>query len=274
MNPLLRTIDAYLDAVPRTATVGETIGPFELFVNAGGGWRFYARPALGATVFRDFEITAVVERQAALGQPQSLEWVVGVTPGVGPAAVAAGLAVVERPLLSLPAETQPRGPLPDGVVVRLASAEDDLAMVTAVAELGFGSPGTTVGPIGVEALPAAAGEIDPATIDFLRRRMTLGLTYTMVAFEKGAPVAIGSHQPLRGVSELVSIACLPAHRRRGLGAAITRALAEDARARGVGTVFLSAGDERVAKLYERVGFQRIGSVGAAAPAAEATAGSH
>lgn len=274
MDPRLHTIDAYLDAVPRTATTSETIGPFTLFVNAGGAWRFYARPALGATDFRPADVTAVVERQAALGQPQSLEWVVGVTPGVGPAAAAAGLAVIERPLLLLPAEAELRGPLPDGVVVRLASADDDLAMVTAVAELGFGSPGTDVAPIGVEALAAAAHQLEPATLEFLGRRMALGLTFTMVAFDKGVPVAIGSHQPLHGVSELVSIACLPEYRRRGLGAAITRALAADARARGASTIFLSAGEESVAKIYERVGFRRIGSVGAAAPVAEATAASH
>ncbi len=266
MSPLLRTIDAYLDAVPRSATVTETIGPFTLFVNGGGGWRYYARPALGRTAFEAREVTAVVERQSALGQPQELEWIVEVTPGVGPAAGAAGLAVVERPLLHLSGETTPGGPLPADVSVRLASVDDDdLAMLTAVAEVGFGSPGTAESSIGVEALAAAAREVDPTNVDFLRRRMKLGLTYMMVAFDQGVPVATGSHQPLQGASELVGIACLPAYRRRGLGAAITRALAEDARARGVSTIFLSAGDESVAKIYERVGFQRIGSVGAAAP---------
>ena len=41
-----------------------------------------------------------------------------------------------------------------------------------------------------------------------------------------------------------------------------------AAAAGVETVFLSAGDEDVARVYERVGFRRVGSVGEAAQASE------
>lgn len=41
---------------------------------------------------------------------------------------------------------------------------------------------------------------------------------------------------------------------------MTAALADDAARRGVGTTFLSAGDEDVARVYERVGFVRVGFV--------------
>ena len=54
--------------------------------------------------------------------------------------------------------------------------------------------------------------------------------------------------------ELTGIAVLPSARNRGVGAAITAALVADARSRGVDTVFLSAGTERVAAIYARVGF--------------------
>ena len=40
---------------------------------------------------------------------------------------------------------------------------------------------------------------------------------------------------------------------------MTAALVADARARGVGTVFLSAQDDAVARVYERVGFVRVGT---------------
>ena len=60
------------------------------------------------------------------------------------------------------------------------------------------------------------------------------------------------------------MACLPAFRRRGLGAAVTSTLAQDAFLRRVETVFLSADDESVARIYGRLGFRAIGRVGAAA----------
>jgi predicted GNAT family acetyltransferase len=59
------------------------------------------------------------------------------------------------------------------------------------------------------------------------------------------------------VTEIVGVATLPAARRRGLGAAITAALVADAQQRGVDVIFLSAGSEAVARIYERVGFRRI-----------------
>ena len=45
-------------------------------------------------------------------------------------------------------------------------------------------------------------------------------------------------------------------RRQGLGAAVTAALVEHALGRGIETVFLSAADDDVARVYERLGFRR------------------
>ena len=64
-----------------------------------------------------------------------------------------------------------------------------------------------------------------------------------------------------------AIAVLPRARRRGIGAAVTAALAADATASGVTTVFLSAGSPQVAELYRRVGFVRVGTACVAEPGA-------
>jgi hypothetical protein len=40
---------------------------------------------------------------------------------------------------------------------------------------------------------------------------------------------------------------------------VTWALVEDARRLGIGTVFLSAGSERIARIYGRLGFRRVGT---------------
>ena len=55
------------------------------------------------------------------------------------------------------------------------------------------------------------------------------------------------------VTEVVGVATLPAEQGARLGSAVTQVLVEDARARGIGTIFLTASSERVARIYGRSG---------------------
>jgi predicted GNAT family acetyltransferase len=64
-------------------------------------------------------------------------------------------------------------------------------------------------------------------------------------------------------SEIVGIGTVPAARRQGLGAAVTARLAQDALDLGAQLVLLTAGDDDVARLYESLGFVRLGACGAA-----------
>jgi len=102
-----------------------------------------------------------------------------------------------------------------------------------------------------------------AIAEFQRTRARDGLSISYAAFDEGGPICVGTHQPVGDVTEIVGVATLPAARQRGLAVALTSALVADARTRGVETVFLSAGSEDVARIYERVGFRRTGSAGAA-----------
>ena len=70
-------------------------------------------------------------------------------------------------------------------------------------------------------------------------------------------LATGRTLPIDGVTEVMGVATLPAARRAGLGTAVTRTLTDDARALGVGTVFLTASSPEVARVYSRVGFRRV-----------------
>jgi predicted GNAT family acetyltransferase len=92
------------------------------------------------------------------------------------------------------------------------------------------------------------------------------------AVVEGVPVGVGSHQPVGTVSEVVGVATLPAFRRRGIAAALTSLLVEDALGRGVRTLFLSAGDAAVARIYERVGFRQLGTACIAVPPRPTLAG--
>jgi predicted GNAT family acetyltransferase len=259
---LLSRIDDYLDAAPRTGARAETIGPFTLFLNEGHGWRYYARPTRGASGFTADTVEAVRARQRELAQPEALEWIGELAPEVGPAAEATGMQVVDHPLMVLSRDVEV-APAPEGVDVAIVDADDDLAVLSAVAEVGFATPGTAAGESGAAEVTSAAGRQSPDTIAFQRGRMVAGLTVAAAARVSGVVAAVGWHQPLVGASEIVGVATLPVFRRRGLGAAVTAALVADALERGIDLVFLSADDDDVARVYAKVGFERVGTARAA-----------
>jgi ribosomal protein S18 acetylase RimI-like enzyme len=260
---LLRRIDRYLDAVPRAVVRTEGIGPFTLFVNEGRGWRYYARPTPGATVFTPEDVHAVRERQRALDQPEEIEWVTELSPGVGPAVEGAGMRPLGHPLMHLPLDGFTPIEAPAGVEVMLVAPQGDLALMNAVANIAFAAPGTSVHLNDGSALDAAVAAADPDTIAFTRERLADGFTVMAMAKVEGDPVAVGSFQSTDGAAEITGVATLPGFRRRGIGAALTSYLASEAFARGVEVIFLSADSHDVARVYGRLGFVTIGSVGAA-----------
>jgi ribosomal protein S18 acetylase RimI-like enzyme len=269
---LLRRIDAYLDAVPRSACRAEAVGPFtlfvnDLFVNERSGWSYYARPTPGADHITVGDVEGVRARQRELGLSEAFEWVDDLGPSVGTAAARSGLAVITHPLMHLPPGALVPASAPSDAVVRAIAPGDDLARIGAVAQVAFANPGTAAGPAGIEALTPLAAAAEPSTTAFVRQRIEDGVTVTVAAFVDGEPVASGSHQPVGAATEIVGVACLPAYRRRGLGAAVTSMLVRDALSRGITTVCLSADDEDVARVYGRLGFATVGAVGAAEPPA-------
>lgn len=263
-DDLLEEIEDYYDAVPRPGADAEDVGPFTLFVSRGG-WPYYARPRRGhggppATVGDVREVRA---RQRERDLPESFEWVDELAPGLVEVVERAGLRVEQLPLMALvgPIAASPVS----GVRVRIVPPEDpDLGRINTTVLLGFGSPGTEIGPVGPsERDSAAAGA---AGVEILRDRLRSGLTVMVVAEDASGPVAAGSHQPIADVTEVVGVATLPTARRRGLGALVTAALVADARAAGVRTVFLSAGSADVARVYQKVGFARVATACIAQPA--------
>lgn len=248
---MLNRLETYYDSVPRSAARAEEFGALTLFVREGQGWPYYARPALGHTGEVPLaDVERVRERQRELGVPEAFEWVAETTPGLRAAVEKSGLVVHEHPLMVLDgAGTEV--PAPEGVAVRIVGA-GDLALPSAAA-VPYAAFGVTPGPTVVAQLSA---------------RIDAGLTRLAAAVdEHGTALSAGQHQPVGAVSEVVGVGTLPAARRRGLGLAVTAALVADARAGGVETVFLSATDEGVARLYGRLGFRTVGTALIAEPAA-------
>ncbi|WP_137988772.1 GNAT family N-acetyltransferase [Streptomyces vilmorinianum] len=254
---MLNRLETYDDAVPRSAARAEELGPLTLFVREGDGWPYYARPALGyAGEVSVDEVDRVRARQRELGVPEAFEWVAETTPGLRAAVEKSGLVVHEHPLMVLEGEGEGEGEgkavaVPEGVTVRIVGA-DDPALESAAA-----APYAAFG-----ATPSATAAAD------LAARIEAGLTRLAAALDaSGTALCAGQHQPVGAVSEVVGVGTLPAARRRGLGLAVTAALVADARAQGVETVFLTATDETVARLYGRLGFRTIGTALIAEPAA-------
>ena len=140
---LLRRLDRYLDAVPRTAARPERLGAgLVLFVPANpAGWRYYARPQPGGPPPTADDVAAARRRQRELGLPEEFEWVGELSPAMSEAVKGAGLGVELRPLLVL---DDPAALARAGHDVHIAGPDDDLALICAVQVVGFGNPGTAV----------------------------------------------------------------------------------------------------------------------------------
>ncbi len=262
---MLERIETYYDAVPRSNADAFDLGPFTLFVSRGG-WPYYARPRLrhDGPHATTADVEAVRARQRELIVPETFEWVDETSPGLIDLIATTSLAVERLPLLVLAESSQRRSPA--GVSVRVVDPNDpDLARIKAAVHVGFATSGTAVGQAGVPERDKLAADTTPERLATLIERLRRGLTVMVVADDESGPLAAGSHQPVGGVTEIVGVATLPSARRRGLGAAITAALVDDARRRGVDTVFLSAGSDAVARVYESVGFRRIATACIAAP---------
>ena len=189
-------------------------------------------------------------RQRELGVPEALEWVHDLVPELLDVARASGLEVLEAPLMVLRNDAARRPEPPPGITVRLLEPGDRaLAASRAVAQVGFGHPGTAPGEAGPAERDAIAAEQPQDALDFTSERIHAGLSATAVAEDAGGPLASGSHLPLDGVSEVVGVATLPSARRRGTD-----------------LIFLSAGSEEIARVYGRLGFERVGTACIAEPA--------
>lgn len=262
MDDVLVAVERYLDGVPRRHARVEDVGPFTVFLGDPQGWTFCARPRLGRN--RGFDVpslSSALARLAEAGLPPVLEWVHESAPALLDVVRAdGGLGVEEIPLLVL-GDLRPPRPLPPGVTVRVldpATSSDvgALAQARAVTRLAFDTGGTDAGEAGTSERDELVEPVPPPLVEAVRR----GDAVWAVAEDRERGVlACGRHLPLGGTTEVAGVATLPAARRPGLGAAVTVALVEDARDRGVETVFLTASSARVASLYEGLGFLPVGT---------------
>jgi GNAT superfamily N-acetyltransferase len=243
MSSPLAIIERHYDTSPRVDAEVRPIGPFTLFVaRPDVAWPYYARPTPGCPAITGSDLDELVAAQRDLRVPHTIEWVHESTPSLGAVVEAAGWATSHCPLLLL----DRLDPVDSDVSVRILSARDpNLADVVDAVSAGF-----------------AGVERDGRQPEVTRQRQRIREGWAVMdgAFDAaGWAVGGGTHLPRGAASELVGIAVVPSARRRGAGARIAATLAAEALDRGIDTVFLSAQDDAVARVYETVGFRRIGT---------------
>ena len=259
---MLDHVERYFAAAPLPDARISAVGGLDVPVGSPS-WSYPARPRPDGPPVTADDVRAAVALQEEAGLPVSLEWVCERSPDLAPAARAAGLVVEELPLLVAvdPVELL----LPEGVRLYVVGADDpDLPRYQRVTDIAFAHPG---GRADVrEALDPSPGAAARTAV--LRERIAAGRTVMIVAVENGEPVAVGSHHPVEldgdEVSEVAGVATLPRLRGRGLGAGLASALVAHAR-ETADLVFLIAGDDDVARVYERVGFARLATSAVARP---------
>ncbi|MEU4236530.1 GNAT family N-acetyltransferase [Actinoplanes sp. NPDC026619] len=287
-------LERFYDALPRPYARVEEFGGLVLFVREGEGWPYYARPRIGAETPSAADITAARRRQRELGAPEAFEWVHETTPDLLATARSAGLDVLLAPLLTLdPAALVPDLPVP-GAEIRILdprSAEypAELAATRAVAQLAFGNPphhtpleevaavaaenlgptdqALTTGAAGPAERDVATEQLSPDLVEGFRRRASSGAYHTAVVTSPTEGIlATGAVMRDGDVAEIAGVGTLPSARGRGYASQLTAKLARQALNDGVHLVFLSAGDDDVARLYTKVGFRRAGTACIAEPA--------
>ena len=240
-EPLLRQIDAYLNAAPAAASDLAQIGPFTIFFRRDSEMPelTYARPTALLTAGAADDIRRVRDACTERGRASRWEFLPGLFPELAPLLAAAGFPEpAVRPLMAVAVDDFRKEALADVAIRRLGSGET--APFSRVLAEAFGMESEGDGP---------ADELAPMVE---RGSVAFG------AWVDGEPAAAGLHVPHGEVTELAGIGTLERFRRRGIAGALTSALAEDAMGRGCRLVFLSAADETVQRVYARLGFRAIG----------------
>jgi GNAT superfamily N-acetyltransferase len=260
---LLQELDRYFDAAPRSGARVVDTGAFTLFVGRSPS-SYYARPAVARTgPITSADLDCLADVCVENGVDLAIEWVHEIHPELAAVATGHGLEVSSHALMV--AASSDVGAAPgEGATVRVVAPDDAaLPIARAVADVSFIFGGTGIGPGGPADRDAMARELSADFVEYLRDRHRRSLTVTAVAESESGVLAAGSYQPLGDWAEVLAVATLPAARRRGLATAIVATLAHHAAEHGVGNLLLSAQDEDVERVYERIGFRRVGSTQAA-----------
>lgn len=184
------------------------------------------------------DVVALVRRYRETDRSPWIEYFADVNPELGTLLEEGGLALQHRmPIMALPPELWREAAFADRARV---PRKEDLEPGLRAAGEAFGGPM----PSGVDELAASLGS---------------GRVLAAVGYEGEEIVAMGQAIGGPAVREVCGIATRPAWRRRGYGKAVVDCLLEQFFTAGGELAWLTAGDDGAKAVYEKSGFEEIGT---------------
>jgi ribosomal protein S18 acetylase RimI-like enzyme len=242
---LLERIHAYILGVTRGQSTVVESGPFDLLLHKKltVPWGSAGVPRLGAQPSAT-DIARAAKEFVDRDRTPRWEFIAELFPGLAEELADGGFGgPTYEPLLVLDPDSLPApGSGPEAMTIRTFDVSRDPATeVVDMIQIAFGD---AADPAGVEAFLTTVAEPN---------------TTQLVAFIDDRAVASGRLAHHAGVGEITGVAVAEPARRQGIGSALTRELAATGVEAGCEVVYLTARDAAAARIYERLGFVKIGS---------------
>jgi ribosomal protein S18 acetylase RimI-like enzyme len=242
-------IQAYLRKSASRDRLTEQIGPFLATITPGEANPYlnYAIPEDGAAP-TPADVEALIAAYRRHERKPRLEYIANLAPEVEPALIAGGFTVEQTTPLMVynPASAQE---IPQVAGIEIVSPQSDQEILdnSAVGREAYGGDDTPPSP-----------SIIPGWRRFIAAG---GIMVSARDSATGESVGLGvCDVPFSATTELAGIGVRTAYRRRGIAAAMTAWLVNQALAAGTTHIFLMAAGENEARIYRRVGFKLIGQV--------------
>lgn len=243
-------IQAQLRASAATTHEVEVVPPFTCYLNMDDDapWANYAMPDLPFSGVHANGLTELVECFQGYGRTPRVEYVADVAPSLASTLEAHGFIREDRTVLMVCTRES-----------RLVAAPVDQLTIVEVTD---DSPLDVMQDFMTVQGRAFAGDDRPAATrhEAQQFRQRFHTIHTFLARLGEVPVGAGSlTAAYDGIAEIAGIATISAFRRRGIAAAVTAHICQQAFDDDVEALFLTAANEGAGRVYERVGFQGQGS---------------
>jgi ribosomal protein S18 acetylase RimI-like enzyme len=222
-----------------------SVGPFVMRYDERWNSPFanYAIPLAG-TQACESDIARLDVAFADRDRRPRLEYLSGAAPALEATLLAAGYRVENRAAVML---IEAGDPVPafvtEGIDVRPPADEAEFRAIAALQHAAY----------------AEDGEVSESQINWLRNAAADGgLVLAAVANDSQIVGAGLCSAPRNGLAELTGLAVSLSWRRAGIGSALSARLTEYGLARGYSAIWLEPGDEKIQRMYARVGYRVIG----------------
>lgn len=207
----------------------------------------YAVPDEGATASAE-DIANLVEAYQARGRIPRLEYISAAAPAIEGQLIGSGFVIEGRlPLMVCsPSTFRPPEP-PEGIDVLSANTDADFEGAVAVTKQAYSGDDS----------PPTAPEVAA------RRRLVALGGIVVLARDQQSSEACGSgicEVPHDAISEVATVGVVPSYRRRGVAAAVTGGLCQEALKAGVESLWLTPERDYTERLYARLGFETVSEV--------------